>query len=139
MQGPFRAFSIRLYNRSTVFRIRLLSVQIRPFHLLQWLSDHDDCSCCGFPDNPQGCIDADRAIGPGNKADKHDEREILRRFAAKEMKGAAGKENGCQRIDTTMDALGNTIGCELSYVSVRRWVRVFSRTRSKMTTASFME
>ena len=29
------------------------------------------------------------------------------------MKGAAGKENGCQRIDTTMDALGNTIGCEL--------------------------
>ena len=84
-----------------------------------------------FPYDPQGRIYADGRVGAADEADEHDQGEILRRFAAEEMEGAAGEEYRRQRVDAAVDALGNAV--------VRRWVLVFSRTRSKMTTASFME
>ena len=43
-----------------------------------------------LPDNPQRCIDADRAVGPTDEADEHDEGEILCRFPAEEMESTAG-------------------------------------------------
>ena len=62
-----------------------------------------------FPYDPQGRVYADRRICAADEADKHDQREILRRLTAEEMQGAAGKEYCCQRVDTAVDALRNAV------------------------------
>ena len=62
-----------------------------------------------LPDNPQRCIDADRAVGPADEADEHDEGEILCRFSAEEMEGTTGKEYRRQSVDTAVDTLGYAI------------------------------
>lgn len=62
-----------------------------------------------FPYDPNRRIDTDGRISPADKADEHNQGEVLCRVAAEEMEGAAGKENRRQGIDTAVDTLGNTV------------------------------
>ena len=62
-----------------------------------------------FPDDPQRCIDANRAVGPADKANEHDQGKIFRRFPAEEMEGTTGKEYRRQGINTAVDTLGDAV------------------------------
>ena len=62
-----------------------------------------------LPYDPQGRVDADGRISPADEADEHDQGEVLRRIAAKEVQGTAGEEYCRQGIDTAMDTLGDTV------------------------------
>ena len=80
-----------------------------------------------FPYDPQGRVYADGRVGAADEADEHDQGEILRRFAAEEMEGTAGKEYRRQRVDTAVDALGNAVVSQL-FIRIRAAVgpRVFA-------------
>ena len=62
-----------------------------------------------LPYDPDRRIDTDGRVSPADKADEHDQGEVLCRFAAEEMEGAAGKENRRQGVDTAVDTLRNTV------------------------------
>lgn len=80
-----------------------------------------------FPYDPQGRIYADGRVGAADEADEHDQGEILRRFAAEEMEGTAGKEYRRQRVDAAVDTLGNAVVSQF-FIRIRAAVgpRVFA-------------